>query len=115
MDLQLVYKQLNGNYNEVMSRLMKEERVFKYLKKFTANSDYADFCRGYEAHDWELAFRAVHSIKGMALNLAITELAEVSSELCETMREGEPQVDITKLVADFKVEYDLVMGVLNTL
>ena len=115
MDLKEIYTQINGNYDEVMGRLMKEERVLKYLRKFVDNTDYESFNTSYGAEDWETAFRAIHSIKGMGLNLSITKMAELGSDVCEEVRNGAPQRDITGMVEDFRREYEAVMEVLKTL
>ena len=45
----------------------------------------AYFC-SLAAQDWETAFRASHTLKGVAQNLGMEHLYQVSSALCEAVR-----------------------------
>ncbi|MBQ0012874.1 MAG: Hpt domain-containing protein [Clostridiales bacterium] len=105
MTLQDFYLTVGGNYTEVIDRLLDEQRVLKYLRRFKTTPDYDEMLQAIEAEDWETAFRSSHSIKGMALNLCLGNLAKSSSELCETMRHGAPTVDIAPLLDDMKEKY----------
>lgn len=105
MTLQDFYQAAGGNYSEVLDRLMDEKRVLKYLKRFVDTTDYDDMLHAIKEEDWETSFRASHSIKGMALNLCLGKLAEASGRLCETMRHGQPTVDISPLLAEMEAKY----------
>ena len=105
MTVKEFYEKLGGNYEEVVKRLMKEERVVKYLNKFLDNTDLDNLDNFLEEKNYPEAFRTVHSIKGVALNLNLDPLAEVSSVLCEELRNGEPQVDISNMLVDVKEKY----------
>lgn len=63
--------------------------------------------------NYEEAFRAAHNLKGVCQNLGISRLAESSSELCETMRNGEPVVDITPLVERVRDDYGVTIQALE--
>lgn len=65
------------------------------------------------ASDYEEAFRAAHNLKGVCQNLGITRLAESSSELCETMRNGRPVVDITPLLEKVREDYKITIEALE--
>lgn len=93
------YAAFGGNYDEALGRLLKDERIVKYLKKYAESTDLAQFHEALAAEKWEEAFRMIHNVKGVALNLALTPLATSGSELCETLRGGKPTVDISPLVA----------------
>ena len=88
MKVQELYSQLEADYENVISRLATEDRVAKYLHKFTQTTDYNDLQTAVNAGDWEKAFLAVHTLKGMALNLGFSKLASVSSSLTEELRGG---------------------------
>ncbi|MCR4579696.1 MAG: Hpt domain-containing protein [Treponema sp.] len=88
MNVEEFYKEINGDYENVMSRLATEERVAKYLHKFTTTTDFDDLTKAINNNDWEKAFLAVHTLKGMALNLGFTNLASSSSNLTEELRGG---------------------------
>ena len=76
MTLQECYEYLEADYEGVMRRLMKEERIIRFLKK--------------------LLDEPLYDVLQDA----------VGSELCESMRHGEPQVDIAPLMSQVKEDYD---------
>ena len=39
-----------------------------------------------EGQDWEAAFRAAHTLKGIALNLSLVRLAEACAAMTEALR-----------------------------
>ena len=115
MTVQEFYAKINGDYDEVLSRLMKEERILKYLKMFLVNEDINLLDTSLASGNYSEAFRAVHSIKGVALNLALAPLAKSGCELCETLRNGQPTIDITQMVADVHRDYDFVVETIKEL
>lgn len=94
MNVAEFYSLIHGDYAGTMERLMKEERITKYLGKFLNNTDYDVMKKALEEKDWELAFRSSHNLKGMALNLGLGDVARSSSDLCEMLRGGEPKQPI---------------------
>ena len=116
MTVKEFYEKIGGNYDEVCSRLMKEERVLKYLNKFLATDNYQNLLARLAEKDYPEAFREVHSLKGVALNLALTPLAEASSVLCEELRSGEePKVDISGMLSDVDRCYKETVDAINEL
>ena len=115
MTLQEFYEEIHGNYAEVSSRLMNDKRIYKYLYKFKDCSDYSDLMNALAAENWEDAFRFSHNLKGMCLNLSLSALATVSSDLCEEFRNGPPKKDVSSMVADVTSEYEKVLAALAVL
>ncbi|MBR4702336.1 MAG: Hpt domain-containing protein [Oscillospiraceae bacterium] len=102
MTLKEFYKAVGGSYKETLRRLMNDTLIKQYLRMFSEAGDLEKLLRALEAGQWEDAFRHVHNLKGVCLNLGLGRLAEASSELCEALRSGEPTVDITPLTAEVK-------------
>lgn len=115
MDLKTCYEQLEGDYQAVMGRLRQEERVAKFLRLFQADESFALLTRSLEAQDWPEAFRAAHSMKGVALNLGLTALASTSSELTEALRAGAPAQDPGPLYQAVKTHYDKTIAAIAAL
>lgn len=115
MTVQEFYATVNGNYDEVMGRLLKEERVVKYLRIFVESDEMQQLQDTLAAEDWPEAFRHSHSIKGMCLNLALTQLATSSSILCETLRPGIPTEDPKPLLAKTLEDYEIVKEAVSQL
>ncbi len=88
MTLQEFYDAIGGDYKGVMSRLMKEERVLKYVRKFLNDASFETLNTKIAEGDYEEAFRAAHTIKGVASNLGFSKLLDSSHELTEELRGG---------------------------
>lgn len=113
MNVKEFYEVYGGNYQEAFSRLMTNERIIKYLKMFTRADDYQQFVNNLNNKAYEDAFRCVHNVKGVSLNLALTPLAEISSIVCDELRHGVPKVDITNDVKALADEYEKVITFIN--
>ena len=115
MDLKTCYEQLGGDYADVMGRLRQEDRVVKFLRLFPADENFQLLTRALDEEDWSVAFRAAHSIKGVALTLGLTRLADSSSQLTEVLRPGAPAQDPWPLYQVLKEDYDKAVTAINAL
>ena len=100
-----VYANLGEDYDEVLSRLMSEERITKYLKKFVVEDYTTKMKESIASKNWEEAFRIAHSLKGMGMNMGTAKLYNSCETLCDALRTGEPTVDITDMVSLVSAEY----------
>jgi len=115
MTIEEFYTSIDASYAEVMGRLLKDDRIKKYLVMFSNGTDYSDLLNNLDAENYTDAFRNIHSIKGMSLNLGLQKLAKVSSELCEELRNGKPDKDISKMLEAVKKEYEFTVGEIGKL
>lgn len=67
MTLQEFYARVGGDYNATLSRLPSEALVKKFILKYPGDPSFAQLKDALAAQDWELAFRASHTLKGVAL------------------------------------------------
>jgi len=88
MTLQECYQAMGGDYTDVVSRLRSDRLVQKFVLKFLDDGSYDLLCRSLEGKQYEEAFRAAHTIKGMCQNLSFNRLLESSSRLTEALRSG---------------------------
>ena len=112
MTLRECYESFGGNYEDVISRLIKEERITKYLGIFSSNDDYTPIKNAILALNREEAFRGVHTLKGAALNLGLTPLSVASDELCEYLRNpsADPGAEeVNDMLEAVKVAYNKVI------
>lgn len=100
-----VYESLGENFDDVIGRIGREEWIVKYLKKFVNDGYFAMLERSVTIKDWPEAFKMSHSMKGLAMNLGLEKLTQVSSDLCESLRSGEPAGDTDALFGLVKDEY----------
>lgn len=107
MTVKECYDYLGANYTDVLERLITDERIIKYLIRFTQSPDYSELLGYLDSKDYENAFRSVHNIKGISMNLGLTNLIAASSELCESLRNGAPTVDIANMVEAVTKQYNI--------
>lgn len=88
MTLQQCYTLLGGDYEGVLGRMRKESLVEKFALKFLSDPSMEALRKGVAAKDREAAFRAAHTIKGVAQNLGFTRLYEASSRLADVLRQN---------------------------
>ena len=108
MNLEELYKSLHGDYAEVKARLMTDRLVEKFVLKFPSDSSMQQLRGAIASEDYEVAFRAVHTLKGVAANLSFTELWKAASALTEQLRRCDGTVD-EKLLKDLEDAYKLVI------
>lgn len=115
MDAREVYLELGEDYEEVVGRLVTDERVAKYLKKFADGNGIADIHGFLAEENYEEAFRLIHSVKGMAMNMGLTKLINCSSELCEELRGGRPNKPIDDMIVKVEEEFARVKDTVSKL
>jgi len=115
MTVKEFYESIDSSYDEAIARLMKDDRIKKYLAMFAQGDDYNKLINLLEEKNYEEAFRCVHSLKGMCLNLTLSKLANSSAVLCDALRNGAPTVDISDMLSALKADYDLTIAGINAL
>ena len=90
MTLQEFYPMVGGDYAATLGRLPSEALVKKFLLKYPADPSYAQLEAALAAQDWETAFRAAHTLKGVAQNLGFDRLYTAVFALTEQLRGGKP-------------------------
>ena len=111
MTLQECYTALGGNYDDAISRLRSERLVTKFVVKFLDDDSCALLLRSMDEKNYEEAFRAAHTIKGVCQNLGFDRLSSSSSALCESLRNGyTPESDALaeQTKADYQITVDAI-------
>ena len=93
MTLQEFYARVGGDYNATLSRLPSEALVKKFILKYPGDPSFAQLKDALAAQDWELAFRASHTLKGVAQNLGMDRLYKAAATLCDAVRGPKPLED----------------------
>lgn len=115
MTLEECYETMQGDYRDVMQRLMNESFVKRFLFKFLDSADLESLKASLAAEDYAEAFRFAHSLKGECMNLGISKLQRSSSELCEALRGGKPQVDISAMLSEVESDYIMTKDAIRRL
>ena len=86
MTLQECYGKLHGNYEDAKSRLAMDRLIEKFMLKFLDDTSMDLLKTSVAEGNIQESFRAAHTLKGVAANLAFTELMERVSELTAQLR-----------------------------
>ncbi len=114
MDLKECYTAAGGDYEDVMRRFMREERVDRFLKMFLNDKSFNTLCDAMEEADYDNAFRMSHTIKGISMNLSLTELQKASVDLTENLRGGKADEDTERYLEAMKCVYQRTVNAIRT-
>ena len=115
MDVMGCYKKMGGNYEQAARLMGSDERILKYLKLFQGDMNFYALCSAVKENDFKTAFNAAHTLKGLALNLSLTSLADRTKELTELLRGGDPGEGLASLLERTTRTYASVLECINTL
>ena len=79
MTLQEFYDRIGGDYKATISRLPSEALIKKFVLKYPGDPSFNQLKDALAAQDWELAFRASHTLKGVAQNLGMDRLYKTAA------------------------------------
>lgn len=114
MTLKEFYEQIDGSYEDTLHRLTSEALVHRFVLKYPADPSFAQLRETVAAADWESAFRAAHTLKGVAQNLGFDALYRASSALTEHLRGGQPLTE-PQLLDATAAEHERVMNAIEAL
>ena len=117
MLLKECYDTFGGSYESVRQRISSDEIIKKFVIKFLSEPSYRNLCDNFEKGDYVEAFRAAHSLKGVAANLGFNRLQGSVSELTELLRNSEGiQIDteackglLVRVTEDYKQVVEAIM------
>jgi histidine phosphotransfer protein HptB len=113
--LEEFYASVGSNASDVIGRLGGSEALVKrFLGKFPNDESFSLLEKSLNENDTETAFRAAHTLKGLAANLGIKSLYAKAVDVTEHLRGG----DLESGKKDFpalKDEYEAVLAKLADL
>ena len=93
------YNRTGGDYQGVLSHLIDEERVARFLKMFLTDSSFESLEKALEQGNTEEAFRAVHTLKGVCLNMGFSGLYTECNRVTEDLRSGNLEAGMQNMPA----------------
>lgn len=115
MTVQCFYEKTGGDYAGVKQRLRDDKRILRMLSLLLKDESFALLSDSMAIKDYETAFRAVHTIKGICLNLGLSSLFVPVNELTEKLRGGAPTSDLDSLYEAVKIAYLGCMDMISEL
>ena len=90
MKIEELCARAGGSYEELMQRIPSRAMICRFVRKYADDPTYQQLCAAVGEKDWETAFRAAHTLKGVAQNLGFQQLYLSSAALTEAMRGPKP-------------------------
>ena len=115
MNLQTCYEQIGANYKDLVQRLGSEAFAKMFAKKFIEDDSFANLKDGLAKKDAEIAFRAAHTLKGVAQNLSLNNLYHPAFDLTESLRGRLITADCEPLYAKVAEECEKTIAALKQL
>ena len=112
MTLEECYAQMDADYEDTMRRIPNKKLIQRILLKFPKDPSYEDLCNAMAEKRMGDAFTAVHTMKGICLNLGLTDLSRAAVNLTEALR-NEPTEEVPKLFTELKQVYADTMSVIE--
>ena len=116
MTLEECYNKFGGDYKLVLSRLMMDKIVDRFIRKFLDDPSYNLLITSLNDKNYEEAFRAAHTLKGLCLNLCLDGLLKPIMELTEALRGGvgpAPQHLVEKTSAQYELTCSSIREYIN--
>lgn len=115
MTVEDFYKSIESSYEEAKRRLMSEKLIHRFLNKFLDDPSFNELKTGIDNDDFEMTYRAVHTLKGVAMNLGFEKLSKPCIELNEYLRDHKHDIDdhACELFKDIEKEYLLITGLIK--
>lgn len=110
------YEKIGANYDEAIGRMMKDERILKFVGMFLRDTSFAELKAAMESENYDEAFRMAHTLKGVCQNLSFTALYEPAQEITESLREKTRDVELAKsLLPKVTEQYERTTAGINEL
>lgn len=87
-----LYQMAGGDYAGVIRRLGTNDRIARFVTMFANDGSYTSLVSNMADENWDEAFRAAHTLKGIAGEMGFTDLATCASKITEALREKNPDL-----------------------
>lgn len=114
MTIHEMYDEIQGDYDDAILRFQADALIERFALKFIDDKSFAELDAAMAAGDAETAFRAAHTLKGVAKNLAFKKLGDSSSRITELLRNGD-MADAAEMMSEIRSDYELVINGINRL
>lgn len=114
MDVKEFYNKIGGSYDTFLQRVLREDRVKKYVLMFKIDPSMNELKAAIDANDIPTAFRSIHTLKGLCANLAFDSFFNVCSVLTEILRNYDGR-SFAKELADVEAMYNEIIEAINEL
>ncbi len=109
MTIKECYEIMNANYEEALNRLMTDALIERFVGKFLNDPSFNKLTAALEEENYEEAFNAAHTLKGVSQNMAFDALSAPVSALTEDLRSRQCSPNTASLYDETKKAYEHVI------
>lgn len=89
MTVKEFYEKIHGNYNTIFNLFSDDSIILIFVKQFASDPSFNELMEAVMNENVNASFEAAHKLKGLAANLAFSELFKNVSVLLEQLRTQE--------------------------
>lgn len=116
MTIKECYEKIGADYEEAITRMMKEERIVKFSGMFLRDTSFTELKAAMGTENYDEAFRMAHTLKGVCQNMSFTALFGPVQEITEALRESSRDIELAKrLFPEVEAEYERTTAGINEL
>ncbi len=98
------------DYTDAIDRFGGSADFYEKLAlRYLDDSNYVNLVAAMEAEDYDAAYKAAHSLKGVSGNLSFARLFKVAAAASDALYQGEPQAAAT-LMPELKEAHEQVLA-----
>ncbi len=112
MTIQEMYSQIESDYDKVLGRLMKDTLIIRLVRKYLDDTNAQKLEESIAQKNYEDAFTAAHTLKGITANLGFDKLADSSTAITEALRAGEYD-NLEEMLAKVKADQAEVVAAIQ--
>ena len=115
VELRECYERMGADYEEVLKRLLVPGHIRRVLCMFPEDANYAALENAFTKKDSEAAERAVHSLKGICMNLGLSRLLASTCALADALKAGMPFEAAESLLLSVRSDYQTAVRAIRSL
>lgn len=105
MTVEDLYFEIEGNYSDVVERFVTESKIIRFVLLFLNDGSYEAYIQAMQAEKADEAFLAIHTLKGVCLNLGFQGMYKVVNNITELLRANQFE-EAKKKLPDLKAVYE---------
>ena len=111
----LVKLEEKGNrIEELLKRFANNEMIcVRLVKKFPGDENYESYLKQIQVQDLKSAEQSVHTLKGVASNLGLTKISDLTQYIVDVIRGGKDMNKINTWTEELKVVYAETVEIIN--
>lgn len=111
----LVKLEAAGNRTaEILKRFANNETIcVRLVKKFPGDENYKHYLDEIKVQDFVKAEGSVHTLKGVASNLGLTNVSDITQKIVDEIRGEKDMEKINSWTEELKVAYEETVEIIN--